>query len=133
MSGIYGIHHICVNTPDLDRSIAFYRDIIGFQLLGRESCAFGEYAMLRLNDSRLELIQPKNATDASFGNCGSLTHLGLAVRDIDAVVADLKQKGVQFLSEEIDDCDEPMGGLRAISLLGPSDEAINLYQFKRDF
>lgn len=133
MSGIYGIHHICVNTPDLDRSIAFYRDVIGFRLLGRESCAFGEYAMLRLNDSRLELIQPKNVTDASFGNCGSLTHFGLAVRDIDAVVADLRAKGVKFLSEEIDDCDEPMGGLRAISLLGPSEEAINLYEFKRDF
>ena len=55
------------------------------------------------------------------------------MRDIDAVVADLRKKGVQFLSEEIDDCDEPMGGLRAISLLGPSQEAINLYEFKRDF
>ena len=133
MGSIYGIHHICVNTPEIDRSIAFYRDLIGFTLLGRESCAFGEYARLRLNDSRLELIQPKNPDANSFGNCGSLTHFGLAVRGIDEVVADLRAKGVQFLNEEIDDCDEPMGGLRAISLLGPSGEAINLYEFKRDF
>ena len=133
MGSIYGIHHICVNTPEIDRSIAFYRDLIGFTLLGRESCAFGEYAMLRLNDSRLELIQPKNPDANSFGNCGSLTHFGLAVRGIDEVVADLRAKGVQFLNEEIDDCDDPMGGLRAISLLGPSGEAINLYEFKRDF
>ena len=133
MGSIYGIHHICVNTPEIDRSIAFYRDLIGFTLLVRESCAFGEYAMLRLNDSRLELIQPKNPDANSFGNCGSLTHFGLAVRGIDEVVADLRAKGVQFLNEEIDDCDEPMGGLRAISLLGPSGEAINLYEFKRDF
>lgn len=133
MGSIYGIHHICVNTPEIDRSIAFYRDLIGFTLLGRESCAFGEYAMLRLNDSRLELIQPKNPDANSFGNCGSLTHFGLAVRGIDEVVSDLRAKGVQFLNEEIDDCDEPMGGLRAISLLGPSGEAINLYEFKRDF
>ena len=133
MGSIYGIHHICVNTPEIDRSIAFYRDLIGFTLLGRESCAFGEYAMLRLNNSRLELIQPKNPDANSFGNCGSLTHFGLAVRGIDEVVADLRAKGVQFLNEEIDDCDEPMGGLRAISLLGPSGEAINLYEFKLDF
>ena len=133
MGSIYGIHHICVNTPEIDRSIAFYRDLIGFTLLGRESCAFGEYAMLRLNNSRLELIQPKNPDANSFGNCGSLTHFGLAVRGIDEVVADLRAKGVQFLNEEIDDCDEPMGRLRAISLLGPSGEAINLYEFKRDF
>ena len=133
MGSIYGIHHLCVNTPDIERSIAFYRDLIGFEVLGKESCAFGEYAMLRLNDSRLELIQPKHPDANSFGNCGSLAHFGLAVRDIDAVVADLKAKGVQFLSEGIIEDDEPMGGLRAISLLGPSQEAINLYEFKRDF
>lgn len=133
MGSIYGIHHLCINTPDIKKSIDFYCDIIGFQLLGKESCAFGEYAMLRLNDSRLELIQPKKADANSFGNCGSLTHFGLAVHDIDAVVADLRAKGVRFLSEEIVEDDEPMGGLRAISLLGPSEEAINLYEFKRDF
>lgn len=133
MGGIYGIHHLCVNTPDIDASVAFYRDVIGFELLGRERCDFGEYAMLRLNDSRLELIQPKRPTQDSFGNRGSLTHFGLAVKNIDEVVEDLRAKGVRFLSDEIDDCDAPMGGLRAISLLGPSQEAINLYEFKRDF
>lgn len=133
MSGIYGIHHICVNTPDIDKSIAFYCDFIGFKLLGKEHCAFGEYAMLRLNDSRLELIQPQNPGANSFGNDGALTHFGLAVRGIDEVVVDLRAKGVVFLSEVINDCDEPMGGLRAISLQGPSGEAINLYEFKRDF
>ena len=133
MGSIYGIHHICVNTPDINRSITFYRDLIGFKLLNKESCAFGDYAMLRLNDSRLELIQPKNPDASSFGNSGSLTHFGLAVHGIDEVVDDLRAKGVEFLTDTIDDCDEPMGGLRAISLLGPSGEAINLYEFKRDF
>lgn len=133
MGSIYGIHHLCINTADIDQSIAFYRDIIGFRLLGRESCSFGEYAMLRLNDSRLELIQPKDPNENSFGNKGSLTHFGLAVHNIREVVESLKQKGVIFLSDEIDDCDEPMGGLYAISLLGPSEEAINLYEFKNEF
>lgn len=133
MGSIYGIHHLCINTQDIDTSIAFYRDMIGFKLLGKESCAFGEYAMMRLGDSRLELIQPKHPDENSFGNRGSLTHFGLGVKNIDEVVADLRAKGVKFLSDEIDDCDEPMGGLRAISLRGPSDEAINLYEFKRDF
>ena len=133
MSGIYGIHHLCVNTRNMDESLAFYRDLMGFSLLGRERCAFGEYAMLRLGESRLELIQPKAPDENSFGNRGSLTHFGLAVRNIDETVAGLRAKGVKFLSEEIVDCDEPMGGLRAISLLGPRQEAINLYEFKREF
>lgn len=133
MNGIYGIHHICVNTPDIEASVAFYRDIMGFRLLGRESCDFGEYAMLKLNNSRLELIQPNNPTGDSFGDKGSLTHLGLAVRGLDAVVAELRAKGVRFLSDNIEDDDAPMGGLRAIQLLGPSQEHINLYEWKHDF
>ena len=133
MNGICGFHHVCVNTPDIDKSIAFYTDIIGFHVVGRETCDFGEYAMLRLNDSRLELIQPNDADENSFGDKGSLAHLGLGVTGIDKVVAELRTKGVKFLSEGINEEDVPMGGLRAISLLGPSDEHINLYEFKRDF
>ena len=50
----------------------------------------------------------------------------------DSVVADLRTKGVRFLTDEIEDHDAPLGGLRAIQLLGPADEHINLYEWKRE-
>ncbi len=133
MGEIYEIHHICVHAKDLDESIAFYRDMFGFTLVGRESSDVDEYAMLRLGSSRLELIQPKPQKDDDFGDRGSIAHIGLGVRGIDSVVADLRAKGVKFLSEEIEDHDAPLGGLRAIQLRGPADEHINLYEWKRDF
>ena len=133
MSGVYEIHHICINTPDIEKSIAFYRDIMGFRVIGRETCDFGEYAMLKVNDSRLELIQPNEQDEDTFGNKGSITHIGLAVHDIDSVWDDLKAKGVPVMSPEIEDNDVPMGGLRAIQLLGPSQEHINLYEWKHEF
>ena len=133
MSGIYGIHHICVHTPEIEKSIAFYRDIIGFSLVGRETCDFGEYAMMKLNDSRLELIQPNEQDEDTFGDKGSITHIGLAVEGIDSVWDDLRAKGVPLLSSEIEDDDAPMGGLRVIQLLGPSQEHINLYEWKHTF
>ena len=133
MGAVTGIHHLCVNTPDIEISLRFYQDVFGFHLLGRETCAFGEYAMLRLGISNLELIQPNIPAEDSFGNRGSLAHFGLQVEGIDSVFADLKEKGVSFTSEEVEDYPEPMGGLRAVSLLGPSQEAINLYEFKRAF
>ncbi|MBQ7196963.1 MAG: VOC family protein [Synergistaceae bacterium] len=133
MKGIYGIHHICIYTPEIEKSIDFYRDIIGFNLIGRETCDFGEYAMMKLNDSRLELIQPIEQNEDTFGNKGSITHIGLAVRGIDSVWNELCEKGVPLLSESIEDDDAPMGGLRVIQLLGPSQEHINLYEWKRDF
>ena len=79
---------------------------------------------------RLELIQPHHPKAEDFGDCGSITHIGLGVHDIDTVVAELRTKGMKFLSEEIEDKDEPLGGLRAIQLLGPADEHINLYEWK---
>ena len=133
MGGIYNIHHICVNTPEIEKSIKFYQDIMGFRLIGRETCDFGEYAMLKLNDSRLELIQPNEQDENTFGNKGSITHIGLALQDIDSVWNDLCAKGIPLLSESIEDNDAPMGGLRVIQLLGPSQEHINLYEWKRSF
>lgn len=133
MSGICGIHHVCIHTPEIEKSVAFYRDIMGFSLIGRETCDFGEYAMLKLNDSRLELIQPNEQNDDTFGDKGSITHIGLAVEGIDTVWDDLRAKGVPLLSTEIEDDDAPMGGLRVIQLLGPSQEHINLYEWKQKF
>ena len=45
---IYNIHHVCIYTPEIEKSINFYQDIMGFNLIGRETCDFGEYAMLKL-------------------------------------------------------------------------------------
>lgn len=133
MGKITAIHHLCVQTPDIGKSLKFYCDVIGFHLLGRETCGFGEYAMLRLGSSNLELIRPNNPDECSFGNCGSLAHFGLQVEDIDEVFEALKQKGVQFIPDKVSEFSEPMGGLRAASLQGPSGEAINLYEFRHAF
>lgn len=129
MGEILGIHHICVQTPDMESSLHFYRDIIGFEVTDREACAFGEYAMLMLGGSRLELIQPNQVDETGFRNQGALAHFGLAVNGIDEVCDALKQKGIQFLTETPTHYRQPMGGFRAISLIGPSGEAINLYEF----
>jgi catechol 2,3-dioxygenase-like lactoylglutathione lyase family enzyme len=132
MGKIAGIHHLCVNTPDIDKSLRFYREKLGFELLDRETCAFGEYAMLRLGTSNLELIQPNDPGEDSFGSRGALAHFGLQVEGIDEAFASLKEKGVEFLSG-VEEYSEPMGDFRAASFTGPSGEAINLYEFKRAF
>ena len=106
---------------------------MGFNLIGRETCDFGEYAMMKLNDSRLELIQPNEQDEDTFGNKGSITHIGMAVEGIDGVLEGLREKGVPLLSNGIEDDDAPMGGLRVIQLLGPSNEHINLYEWKQKF
>jgi catechol 2,3-dioxygenase-like lactoylglutathione lyase family enzyme len=132
MGEITGIHHLCVQTPDMEASLHFYRDVIGFSVADRETCDFGEYAMLKLGGSRLELIQPNQSDETSFGSQGALAHFGLAVKGIDEVCETLRQKGVRFQTDSPGQYAQPMGGFRAISLTGPSGEAINLYEFPGD-
>ena len=129
MGKILGIHHLCVQTPDMTSSLHFYQGVIGFEVIDRETCDFGEYAMLRLGGSLLELIQPNQADETSFGSQGATAHFGLAVKDIDEVCETLRHKGVKFQTEAPGRFEQPMGGFRAISLNGPSGEAINLYEF----
>ena len=38
----------------------------------------------------------------------------------------------KFFTDEIEDKDAPLGGLRAVQMLGPADEHINLYEWKRE-
>jgi lactoylglutathione lyase len=51
-----------------------------------------------------------------------LDHFGLAVKDIDAVVADLKSKGVQFTMEP----NSPRPGIRICFMRGPQGISIEL-------
>ena len=30
---INGIHHVAISTPDLDRLVGFYRDVLGFEIV----------------------------------------------------------------------------------------------------
>ena len=133
MGAITGIHHLCVQTPDINKSLEFYTKLIGFELVSRETCDFGEYAMLRLGTSRIELIQPNVSNECSFGSTGALAHFGLQVHHIDEVYDSLRQKGVVFSANGVQSYDHPMGGFRAVSMKGVSGETINLYEFKHDF
>jgi catechol 2,3-dioxygenase-like lactoylglutathione lyase family enzyme len=93
---ITSVSHINRAVRDLDRTIAFYTQNLGFYLLrryirnGREGCYIG------LGDVLFELgvSQDVEAATASISS-----RLGLTVTDLDAVVADLRSKGVEIVEE----------------------------------
>ena len=101
---ISGVHHVGFSTPDIERLIAFYRDVVGFELALRieHGTPSGQLdkmvemdgvtsrmAMLRAGNVFLELIQfntppgrPRPA-DWKIADHG-IGHIGLLVDDIDA-------------------------------------------------
>ncbi len=113
---IGGVHHIGISTPDIDRLIAFYRDLMGFELCyemridepSPQVDAMIEMdgvtlrmAMIRTGTSYIELFQFETPAGAPRGpdwklSDHGLNHFCLMVEDVDAEYARLSAAGMQF-------------------------------------
>lgn len=109
---ITGHNHTSFTVSDIDRSVDFYTNTLGFKLEQRfETQGSGIeqitglrgahllVAFVSLGDFRLELIQylaPKGVKlDTATNNVGS-AHVALWADDIDKTYTDLTAKGVRF-------------------------------------
>jgi catechol 2,3-dioxygenase-like lactoylglutathione lyase family enzyme len=98
----HAVHHHGISVADLDRSLAFYRDALGFELvdrytlsdeglsaaIGAEPGTTGEFAQLDGRGARIELVEYDAGVAVESGavyDTGA-THLGIEVADVDAAV-----------------------------------------------
>ena len=93
----YRIGHIGFSTFDLEKTLAFYRDALGFRhifsLADDQGRPWIEYLMTP--DGRfVELFVPEGAS----ANTGTYKHLCLEVDDLEAAVKELEGKGVEISS-----------------------------------
>jgi glyoxylase I family protein len=142
---IRGIHHVAISTGDADRLAAFYRDLLGFDILldhtwppgtdvaDRITGLDGSSArqiMLRRGSAYLELFQyfaPEPVTgDSKRPVCDhGITHLCLQVDDLDAEYQRLSEEGMTFHSAPQD----LGGGLRTTYGRDPDGNVIELHEF----
>jgi lactoylglutathione lyase len=116
MPDIGGVNHTGLQVRDVERSIAFYRDLIGLELLARRESradyvaevvgypgAVLQMAWLRHPSGGpvielLEYVEPKGTPiDTSTPNPGT-AHVCFSVRNIHATYERLKGAGVKFKS-----------------------------------
>jgi catechol 2,3-dioxygenase-like lactoylglutathione lyase family enzyme len=106
------INHSAITVSDMDRSVQFYRDVLGMELLmldqeeaGPVGKAVGEpaalikFANLRLEGGEIELIQfvrPRGEQLGGNANDVGKMHLCFRVDDIQAAYDELRAKGVRF-------------------------------------
>ncbi|WP_256390900.1 VOC family protein [Natronoarchaeum rubrum] len=132
-------HHFGVTVTDLDRSIEFYRDVLGLDVLARFSVsgeefatgvgvegAAGTFAHLDADGARVELVEyepeGEDATGGAINQAGA-KHLGLEVEDLDATY--------EALPNDVETLSEPQtteSGTRILFVRDPDDNLIELLE-----
>ena len=112
---IHRFSHVGICVSDLDRSLAFSRDALGFREVRRFEVAGGapetllglqdvdlEAVFLERDGVRIELLHYRSPAHRGSGeprpmNAPGLTHLSLRVTDLGAAIAALESAGARVL------------------------------------
>jgi glyoxylase I family protein len=94
MLPLRGLHHVAVTTRDPDASIAFYRDVLGFDVLERPNFNF-RGAWLFKDGLQIHVIE-NTTPDTGEKIDPRADHWAFATDDLDEVERSLKEKGIAF-------------------------------------
>jgi len=126
---ITGLAHICIYTKNIDESVKFYTETLGFKLVHRTELQSGfKFAIVRQGTCIIELLEPKNVDKTPPRPTGVIDHIALIVDDINKTVDQLKAKGVHFNTGIIDD-PNLMGGVKIAFFSAPGGETFELFQY----
>lgn len=124
---IQKMEHTAIMVQDMERSIQFYCDVLGFNVRLKGRKPDREMAFLYLEsqpDMEIELICDVGSA-VGYNEDGIVNHLAFTVNDIEAAIGYLKDKRVEFCSDEIK---PTLEGGRMILFWGPSRELLQLVE-----
>jgi catechol 2,3-dioxygenase-like lactoylglutathione lyase family enzyme len=151
MAKITRMHHTGFTVRSLETSIAFYRDILGFELAFQwnpQAPYIGELvgyqsvdlhgAILKLpgTDVCLELLEYRNVdqvqVDMGNGNVGN-GHIAFNVDNLLELYAELQKKGVASVSKPVTPTIGPNKGGKAVYLIDPDGFRVELIESAQAF
>ena len=151
MARITRAHHTGFTVKSLERSLAFYRDILGFELAFQwnpQAPYIGQLvgypdvdlhgAILRLpgTDVCLELLEYRNVeqvpVDMHNGNIGN-GHIAFNVDNLLELYAELVAKGVASVSPPVTPTIGPNKGGKAVYLIDPDGFRVELIESAQAF
>src|SRR5690242_6736137 len=142
------LHHVGLTVSDIERSVTFYRDVLGMALHRRRPHVDNDYVALQtgypgvvLNvasfkvspESRqtLELVQYMNHAgpplETATNRPGS-SHLCLTVNDLYGCYAELQAQGVRFRSKPVTITAGPNAGGLVVYFQDPDGYTLELFQ-----
>jgi len=128
---ITGIHHLALKCQGLDefnKTVNFYRDILG--LPTARSWGEGENSGIMLDTGAGLLEIFANAPDKL--GMGAVRHLALAAEDVDACIDSVRAAGYEITMEPTDICigSVPPYPARIAFCIGPVGEEIEFFHVK---
>jgi len=118
--------HIGIMVTDLDRSIAFYQDILGLKLRQRTTTATGtNIAFFQVGNVEIELVA--GSANGYHPGDGIVNHLAFTVSDLDAMIEHLKAHQVETISPKPIPVWE---GMRVFFFRGPDGEKLELCEHR---
>lgn len=147
------VDSIGITVSDADRSIAFYRDVLDFEVTADREITgdgyehlFGVFGArirmvrMRLGAEHIELIdyiasQGRPMPGDTRGNDVWFQHIAIVVSDMDAAYADLRRHRVEHAStgpQRLPDWNPNAGGISAFYFKDPDGNHLELIQFPPD-
>jgi catechol 2,3-dioxygenase-like lactoylglutathione lyase family enzyme len=145
MNGIVGAHHTSFTVAHLEPSVAFFRDLLGLQVVGTREVRddyFGQVvglrgtivkaALIRLPGGHhielFEYVQPRGQSVAPRPCDPGSCHLALLTSDLPALYQQLASSGIDFLSAPVLITAGPNRGGQAVYLRDPNGILLELFQ-----
>ncbi|MGA8942335.1 MAG: methylmalonyl-CoA epimerase [Thermoactinomyces sp.] len=100
------VDHIGIAVNSLEEALPFYEEILGVKCQGTEEVAEQKVkvAFLPVGDSELELLEstdPEGPIAKYIAKRGQgIQHIALRVDNIEAALAELKEKGIRLIDEK---------------------------------
>jgi lactoylglutathione lyase len=128
---IKGLAHICVYTRDIQESLKFYTETLGFKLIHQTELQSGfKFVLVRKGSCIIELLEPKDVARSRQRSTGVIDHIALEVADINKAFEQLKAKGISFHMPVTED-PNLFGGVKIAFFRGPSGEIFELFEYLR--
>ncbi len=147
MGKFTGTHHTCYTVSDMECSLAFYRDLLGFEVYSERPAVTNTYfrtivgfpdavvyaVLLKIPGSEhaLELLQYKHPKgvkqDMTPNNPGS-GHVAYMVDDLKSIYERLQEAGIEFITPPVYLDEGPSRGGWALYMKDPDGIIVELCQ-----
>jgi len=142
---VLSANHVGVTVSDLARSMAFYRDVLGFHVSYERGEVTAEYMprLVGIPGARLkiagldipglhldlvEYIEPKTGGSGGLPSDTANVHIGFSVDDLWAAYRRLSEAGVRFKSEPVSPTTGPNKGGWAVYFVDPDGVTLEMIQ-----